>query len=303
VLEKCILAGNALQQLPNSFKNCRALKLLRISANQLQYLPEAITQLPQLAWLAVAGNSFTSSVAAVKDVPTIAMNKVRLGDVLGEGASGVIYHATVEKSQYAIKLFKGEVTSDGYPADELHACLSISAHPNLVRVIARVDELGSQGVLMDLIPNRFENLGQPPSLSSCTRDTFNDCHRFTQLQVISIIRQVADVLAHIHQHHFIHGDIYAHNISVDSQGSILLGDMGAASNIVHLSHDEKNQLLLMEYRAFAYLIDDILVSCVNFDVNFLPQDHELLRIHALCQKMIADSYQQINLIQSIKRIL
>ena len=54
---------------------------------------------------------------------------------LGEGASGIISKAVWQANndatkEVAVKIFKGAVTSDGYPEDEMHACILAGNHPN-----------------------------------------------------------------------------------------------------------------------------------------------------------------------------
>lgn len=283
-LQKCMLAGNALTELPNTLAQCQSLQLLRLSANQLLFLPSSIKRLSSLAWLAIAGNPFSSGLSLPKTIPQVSMSTLELGPLLGEGASGLIYKAALNTKECAVKLFKGDVTSDGYPEDELLACLFIPPHPSLVKVIAHIDEPDSRGVVMELIPEKFKNLGLPPSLESCTRDVFNDSHCFDKQQVMHIVRQMADVLQHIHKHHFIHGDIYAHNVLVDMQGNILFGDMGAASYIGGLNTEQKSDLLCIEYRALAYFIEDIIDHCASVDVNMLSKQHALQKVYTLCQK-------------------
>jgi len=64
------------------------------------------------------------------------------------------------------------VTSDGYPEDELQACLKVGRHANLVQLLAQVNESGYLALIMSLIPAHYDNLGLPPSFDTCTRDIF-----------------------------------------------------------------------------------------------------------------------------------
>ena len=134
-LQKLMLAGNQLQALPEEMAACQNLELIRLSANRLKEIPGWLFSLPHLSWLAYAGNpccdsenSIAQTIAAEKPLPTIYKDELPLGDILGQGASGVIYKslwmkvgskATPEPQEVAVKLFKGEVTSDGLPQDEM----------------------------------------------------------------------------------------------------------------------------------------------------------------------------------------
>ena len=302
-LQKCMLAGNHLKTLPDSLEKCQALQLLRISANQLQQFPTQVLALPNLAWLALAGNPFNTGLTLPDTVPKISTQALTMGALLGEGASGLIYQASHKQKDYAVKIFKGSVTSDGYPEDELLASLRIPTHANLVKVIAQIDSQDSSGVLMELIPARFGNLGLPPSLDSCTRDVFDDSWRFDESQVAYIIQQMVDAIQHIHRHHFIHGDIYAHNVLVDERGQLLFGDMGAASYIAKCDDAQQAVLLLAEYRAMAYFIEDVIHRCASFAINTLPKEHVLCKIDNLCQQLIRSKKVAPTFLKEISSVL
>ena len=133
------------RQLPESLSHCHRLELIRIAANRLTELPEWLLTLPSLAWLAYAGNPLETEAdaAALESVESIPWSALRLEQQLGEGASGVIHRATWERSgqpatQVAVKLYKGEMTSDGSPLHEMNACITAGLHPNLIRIEGRI---------------------------------------------------------------------------------------------------------------------------------------------------------------------
>jgi len=140
LLQKCALAGNMIQSLPLEMANCTNLELLRISANDLIELPHWLIKLPRLAWLGFSGNPCTQSSNDESEIDFISWEDIELKEQLGEGASGIISKAywKTKNKLVAIKLFKGEVTSDGYPKDELATCLSTGNHTNLVPLIAQI---------------------------------------------------------------------------------------------------------------------------------------------------------------------
>ncbi|MCL1112477.1 leucine-rich repeat-containing serine/threonine-protein kinase [Shewanella basaltis] len=270
-LEKLALAGNRLTSLPASLANCHQLALIRLSANQLPALPDWLFNLPNLAWLAFSGNPF-SHVEHCENtrVPTITSAQYTLGKLLGQGASGLIYQArlipellpaTLSKfanSHVAIKMFKGMVTSDGYPTDELDCCLAAGEHPHLINVVAQINQPDQLGLVMELIPADYTNLGLPPSLQTCSRDTFTQGTQFTGKRIMQIATQMADILMHLHQNGISHGDIYAHNIMINPQDKVLFGDFGAASNLNQFSQERKQLMQAIEVRAFGCLLDDML---------------------------------------------
>jgi tRNA A-37 threonylcarbamoyl transferase component Bud32 len=253
-LQKCGLSGNQLRELPQSMKNCRNLELIRLSANNLQEIPSWLLSLPKLSWLAFSGNP--CSLSARVDMPNIFLKDIKMSELLGEGASGKIFKAYCKDLDLtvALKLFKGAVTSDGYAIDEMNACLSAGEHPNLIKVLAKIEEEGNLGLLMELIPSDYSNLGNPPTFNTCTRDTFDENCFFSIETILAIAKAIVSVSTHLHSLNIMHGDLYAHNILLHSDNSCFLGDLGAAS-----FYDVKNENYeKIEVRAFGCLLDDLL---------------------------------------------
>lgn len=263
LLQKVALAGNRLRELPPEMAYCRNIELLRISANELESLPDWLLQLPKLSWLAFAGNPF-SRVKKEYHLDPVSWNEFEVLEQLGEGASGNIYRALWLKNEgvkeIAVKVFKGEVTSDGFPDDEMQACVAAESHPNLVSLLAEIKEhpQQKQGLVMELIPSHFYNLGLPPSLSTCTRDTFKEDTLFSSEQILKIAIGIASAAVQLHAKGIMHGDLYAHNVLVDNSGNALMGDFGAASFYeVHGLQAKKIQQI--ECRAFGCLLEDLLL--------------------------------------------
>ncbi|WP_347901094.1 protein kinase [Pseudomonas purpurea] len=266
-LQKLMLAGNRLHSLPPSLSQCHQLELIRIAANHLSELPHWLVTLPSLAWLAYAGNPLETEAdaSALDAVASIPWSEVQLGQLLGEGASGMIHQArwaapTTPARQVAVKLYKGHMTSDGSPLHEMNACISAGRHPNLIRIEGRIaDHPQAQNALvMQLIDPHFRNLAALPSLASCSRDVYADNCTFSAPVALRIARGIASVAAHLHEHGITHGDLYGHNILWDEQGECLLGDFGAAS--FHATADtlETRALQRIEVRAFGILLGELL---------------------------------------------
>jgi tRNA A-37 threonylcarbamoyl transferase component Bud32 len=270
-LQKLALAGNRLTTLPDSIVNCRNLELIRLSANQLAAFPDVLLTLPRLAWLAFSGNPFCAARDPHNEFKTVPFRDLELHQVLGQGASGVISLATWRENPFhfsdsvAVKVFKGEVTSDGYPQDELDACLAVGSHKNLVRPLAKVAEVDCSALVMELIPAHYTNLGQPPSLASCTRDTFAQDQQLSVDKIARIIEQVDQLVAYFCEKKVSHGDLYAHNTLINEEGHVLFGDFGAASRYSNLSLQQQQGIEQIERRALGFFIDDMLGLCVEAD--------------------------------------
>jgi len=274
-LQKLALAGNRLTKLPQTLAQAHNLELVRISANNLSECPEQLLNLPNLAWFAFAGNPFSAlnhtEQSALNSVPELSSDSYTLENVLGQGASGVISKAHWNETQtqfpdeIAVKVFKGEVTSDGYPQDELQACLQVGNHPNLVQSLAQVTEPNYLALIMNLIPAHYQNLGLPPCFNSCTRDTFPQGFSLSITQISHIVNQMQDVFTHLHKNQVCHGDLYAHNTLFDDQGNIIFGDFGAATMYQMLTPVQQEKVKHIEHRALSHFIEDLLSICAEED--------------------------------------
>lgn len=261
-LQKLMLAGNQLTHLPDGLQAAHRLELLRVSANRLRAVPGWLTELPRLSWLALAGNAMGWAFPAAPALPTIAWPDLSLGPLLGEGASGHIYqvHATAWPQPLALKLFKGAVTSDGLPEDEMAACLTAGQHPALTTPLARLTghPAQAQGLLMPQIPAAQVNLAGPPSLDSCTRDVYPPNFALSAALALNTARDVANALAHLHQRGVMHGDLYAHNILFNPQdGQAQLGDFGAATRLPEDPRRLRQGLQKLEVRAMGCLLEEL----------------------------------------------
>lgn len=285
-LQKLMLAGNRLRELPASLANCRNLELLRIAANRIERFPEWLLSLPRLSWLAYSGNPFSEGeeARAIDDahVAPLAWETLALGDLLGQGASGVIHRATLvgnladevtqasdrgDGSQVAVKLFKGAVTSDGLPRCEMAVSLAAGTHPNLIKVMGKVADhpSGIPALVMELIDPAFANLAGPPSLDSCTRDVYPEGLHLSVPDALAMAHGIASVAGHLHRAGIMHGDLYGHNILFarrpDAPARALLGDFGAASLYDRCDRERAVGLERLEVRAFGCLLEELLAHC------------------------------------------
>lgn len=269
-LQKCMLAGNRLKTLPDSLAQCHNLGLLRISANELEVLPEWLFTMPRLSWLAFAGNPCCIKPQLAEQPAFISWSQLEVTHQLGEGASGFVSTGrwkapdVTPVKEVAVKVFKGEVTSDGLPGEEMNACMAAGTHPHLVRVLGQIADHpeAKKGLVLHLIPADYKNLGGPPDFTTCTRDTFAAGTEFTLEHVLSVAKAMAAVGAHLHERGIMHGDLYAHNILTDEAGGVLLVDYGAASmydrTSVHAGAIER-----LEVSAYGWLLDDLLTHLVT----------------------------------------
>lgn len=267
-LQKLALAGNLLRALPPEMAACTRLELLRIAANQLTELPAWLLDLPRLSWLAFGGNPFNAvreNAALLKSpLSAVPWPSLLIQDRLGEGASGVIHRVQQreEDAALALKIFKGEVTSDGRPSSEMAAALHAGPHASLIPVLGRLTEHPAllQGLVMQLIARDFCCLAGPPSLDSCTRDVYAADLRFSPDILRRMAGGIASAVQQLNRRGIIHGDLYGHNILHDRHGHAYLGDFGAAS-FFDPESAQAASLQRIEVRAFGCLLEELIERC------------------------------------------
>lgn len=300
-LQKLMLAGNRLTLLPDALQHCKALALLRLSANRIEVLPAWLFSLPKLSWLAFSGNPCSRTPDSEIETPLISYDSLEIQDKLGEGASGTIYRASRDGmlQDVAVKVFKGDVTSDGFPEDEMNSSIEAGDHDTLVKIIGKtVDSDGAKaGLVMELIPGHYINLGNPPSLKTCTRDVFNADIQLSDLQIINILTSISSVAYHLHQKGIMHGDLYAHNMLIDEHGKTLFGDFGAATRYEQDHSAFSNAMERIEVSAFGYLVDDLLSIYTSKDQDTFY--HALTALKESCHLADVSSRPNFKQIESI----
>ncbi|MDP5107167.1 MAG: leucine-rich repeat-containing serine/threonine-protein kinase [Polaribacter sp.] len=297
-LQKCTIAGNQIEELPSEMSNCVNLELLRISANNLKSIPNWLFELPKLSWIAFGGNPISHQTKTTTNIDSFDWNDFSIKEILGEGASGLISKASwkSKKEEVAIKVFKGSMTSDGLPEDEMEISISSGFHENLIQILGKVKNHpnNKSGLIMKLISPTYLNLGNPPSLETCTRDVFDKKTVFNEKEILKIAKSIASVSAQLHGKGINHGDLYAHNILINETADCLFGDFGAAS-FYDVNSNLSQNIERVEIRAFGCLLEDLLsVAPVNERNNqFLKKWQKLIADCTASEVKLRPSFHQI----------
>ena len=206
-----------------------------------------------------------------------------LKEVLGEGASGLISKALFEGDEVAVKVFKGDITSDGLPQDEMDINISMGTHAHLVDVLAQVKHHpeGKDALMLELIPSSYFNLGLPPTLQTCSRDVYPDDFSLRLSDVKKILLSMASACMHMHERGIMHGDFYAHNIMIDKTSHAILGDFGGASYFEPKEIEIRHGLERLEVRAFGCLVEEMLTLSKE-DTTDEKSTEALLRLKERC---------------------
>lgn len=240
-LQKLMLTGNTLRKFPTPIAGLKNLELLRISDNNLEKLPSELSSLPKLAWYADSGNDYNqlSNLESLQ-VREYDWRDIVFGQKLGESANNVVYAATISGEEVAIKLFGKGITTDGSPENDVYASLLVGSHPNIIGGLGKISNApdNQEGLIMPIIPEDYSTLGVPPNLTDLTRDSYAPGMVLSPQISITIARDIAHALSHMHAVGVMHGDVYAHNILTDENGHSIIGDFGAASVYDRSSKDE-----------------------------------------------------------------
>lgn len=151
----------------------------------------------------------------------ILLNRYEILEKTGEGGMAVVYRArdTLLNRQVAVKILRSQFASDREFKErfrrEAQAAASLS-HPNVVNIYDVGDTGRIHFIVMEFIVGR--------TLHEIIRDesplAIDRC--------VNIALQIAQALAHAHEHHIVHRDIKPHNILITNDGRVKVTDFGIA---------------------------------------------------------------------------
>ena len=149
------------------------------------------------------------------------LGQLELDLALGEGASGDVFAAKFQGRDVAIKIFKAEASPDGHARDEIVVTCFVN-HPNLIKVIGIIDH--PHALVLERVWGA--PLALKPNFDSLLRCRWTAGQTFTAKFVLNVATCIAAALAYLHAHNICHGDVYAHNVLADDDGSSVLCDYG-----------------------------------------------------------------------------
>jgi serine/threonine protein kinase len=141
-------------------------------------------------------------------------------DHLGEGTSGTVWKArdTQLRRLVALKIPHGQTMSEGERARfrrEGQACAQLH-HPSIVAVYQVGEQHGRFYISSELI-------------EGCNlRDWISEQRRFSYIEIVRLIAELAGALQHAHEQGVIHRDVKPANVLMDSIGKPHLTDFGLA---------------------------------------------------------------------------
>lgn len=148
-------------------------------------------------------------------------NRYEIVKSIGEGGMANVYLAqdTILDRKVAIKVLRGDLSSDDkFIRRFQREALSVSnlSHPNIVEIYDVGEEDGSHYIVMEYIEGKT------------LKQLLKKRESLTLTEVIDIMNQLTDGIAHAHESYIIHRDIKPQNIMIEDDGRIKITDFGIA---------------------------------------------------------------------------
>ena len=142
--------------------------------------------------------------------------------ILGEGSSGIVYRGMYRGLACVVKLPKAvSLTGAAWREWQCHLCLP--PHANLVRFLGALPMSANNYLVLSLVRQ-----GSLHSLIASSKTEIGSWYR-RPYGVMRCVQDMSAVLQHIHRAGIVHRDVSARNILVDSDGSMVLADLGLAA--------------------------------------------------------------------------
>ena len=140
---------------------------------------------------------------------------------IGEGGMANVYlaHDTILDRKVAVKVLRGDLSGDDkFIRRFQREALSVSnlSHPNIVEVYDVGEEDGQHYIVMEYIEGKT------------LKQLLKKRESLTLSEVVDIMTQLTDGIAHAHESYIIHRDIKPQNIMIQDDGRIKITDFGIA---------------------------------------------------------------------------
>lgn len=168
------------------------------------------------------------STPAMPGVGSMLMGRYKIGQVLGEGAMGVVFRATDQnlEREVAIKVMSRELRSNPdamrFFVEEAKALAQLH-HSNIVSVFDQLTNGDETYLIMEFVDGR--------TVDAILRERT----RLPIRSALALIDQLCTGLAYVHGRRIIHRDIKPANIFVSKEKVVKLGDFGLARVMRELS--------------------------------------------------------------------
>jgi eukaryotic-like serine/threonine-protein kinase len=147
--------------------------------------------------------------------------RIDLGAPLGAGGASLVYLGVDDRTRrpVAVKTLRIEYRNDPETRARFRSearLLAFLNHPNVVRVLAVVEERGAPWVVLEHAPGRT------------VRELLAERGTLTPEEIVPILDQTASALDHLHAHGLVHLDVKPQNLLLGDDGSLRMIDFGLA---------------------------------------------------------------------------
>ena len=155
---------------------------------------------------------------------------------IGEGGMANVYLAqdTILDRKVAVKVLRGDLSNDDKFIRRFEReALSVSnlSHPNIVEVYDVGVEEGNHYIVMEYIDGKT------------LKQLLKKRESLTLTEVVDIMTQITDGIAHAHDSYIIHRDIKPQNIMIEDDGRIKITDFGIAMALNATQLTQTNSVL------------------------------------------------------------
>ena len=161
--------------------------------------------------------------SVLKSTPTFIDSVTDLRQ-LAEGTSGVVYTGHYKQLAVVVKLPKAASIS-GAAWREWQCHIRLPPHPHLVHFLGALPMLSANYLVTELVA-RGSLIDLLHSAAAADR-----CWWSRPYAVMCCARALSAALLHIHSHGFVHRDVSARNVLVDTDGRMVLADLGLATQL------------------------------------------------------------------------
>jgi len=155
------------------------------------------------------------------------LGSFRIEEILGTGAMGVVYRATLDtpaakRKSAAVKVISGEIAGKGKAYERFRReadILKQFRHPNIVQFLGMGRSNGTHYFAMEYVPG--ENL----------EAVLKQRGPLPWQEVVDLGIQVCEALQYAHAQGVVHRDLKPSNLMVNAEGQVKLTDFGIAKDL------------------------------------------------------------------------
>ncbi|CAG8656926.1 36899_t:CDS:2 [Racocetra persica] len=149
--------------------------------------------------------------------------------IIGKGGFAVVYLATFEEEQYALKSFQQNLHFDKrefkYFMKELEMLYKLKDHPNIIKFYGISRNMLEGNVMLVL---QYANGGN--LRNHLFKKQKNNIYSILWSELIKIAIDIIKGLKHLHENDIIHRDLHSKNILINN-GNALISDLGISKRI------------------------------------------------------------------------